>query len=638
MSTTASGSSSSGKLAFSLKSKKKRPVVTVPAADRKGLGFGFDTHEDDEPVDGDINTDLPKAPLVIPVQQDARQSLQEQAKQRREQQEKSNETTKTATETTTANTNTNTNTNEEDQAAIEALQAEAGGERNTETLDASKMVIAKTENTFQAQTTTAATSSTSTSTTGTNKQKKKKVEQEGMEDTQQLFQDDLDQLAPEVSVDSQVYREVPIADFGAAMLRGMGWTGTVDTSDATAQSLPRPSRLGLGATPKLLEAPTHSGTTRRRPRRQDQVQRERKLKEQHQQYEQQRQQQIKLDKQRTIQVGSLVQVVENEPSSSSLPSNTIKSTPTPNRRAIIRQWQGVPGLNMILIQYEHEHERGRASSEATKVKKGSVQLIDRLDLQTNPFQEPEYQRPNVEYLGETQKRDERTRQNDDKGRDEEDHDHDRPRRRDEDGDDRRRRSDNDDDDDRRRSHRNDDRRRRDDNTKDDDPRRRSRRRGGEEDRERDSDRRKRRRDEDQDKDRKRHRRGEEEQQRPSSTTWLIPSIRVRIVTSKLGKQYYKEKGVVVDVTTKGTATLNMANHAGQVLQVPERYLETALPKVGGNACILTGKHRLAKGRLLERDSKANRGAIQVFEDMNIVNTSLDDIAEWCGPLDDDLME
>jgi hypothetical protein len=54
-------------------------------------------------------------------------------------------------------------------------------------------------------------------------------------------------------------------------------------------------------------------------------------------------------------------------------------------------------------------EKGRASSEATKVKNGSVQLIDCLDLQTNPFQEPEYQCPFVEYLGEKQKREERTR-------------------------------------------------------------------------------------------------------------------------------------------------------------------------------------------------------------------------------------
>jgi hypothetical protein len=76
---------------------------------------------------------------------------------------------------------------------------------------------------------------------------------------------------------------------------------------------------------------------------------------------------------------------------------------------------------------------------------------------------------------------------------------------------------------------------------------------------------------------------------------------------------------------------------GQILdRVPERYLETALPKVGGNAIILTGSHRLCKGKLLERNSDSGQGVVQVFEDMNVVKLSLDDMAEWCGPLDDDI--
>ena len=90
----------------------------------------------------------------------------------------------------------------------------------------------------------------------------------------------------------------------------------------------------------------------------------------------------------------------------------------------------------------------------------------------------------------------------------------------------------------------------------------------------------------------------------------------------------------MDVTRKGVATLTMGN--GQVINVAERHLETALPKVGGSSIVLSGTHRFSKGRLLERDSKKNRGAIQVYEDMSIVTTSLDDMAEWCGPLDDDL--
>ena len=113
-----------------------------------------------------------------------------------------------------------------------------------------------------------------------------------------------------------------------------------------------------------------------------------------------------------------------------------------------------------------------------------------------------------------------------------------------------------------------------------------------------------------------------------------------MITKKLAKgRQYKEKGIVMDVLPGGAhATVQMAD--GEVLdKVPERYLETALPKVGGNAIVLAGdaQHRYAKGRLLERDSSKGRAAVQLFEEMNILNLSLDDIAEWCGPLDSDMM-
>ena len=551
-------------VSFSLKassSKKKTPKTTATTVE---LGFEQARRQPDESSNNNVvNHDLPKEPLVIPVQEDGRKSLQEQARIRRE---------KTQLEQETATIS------KEDQAAIEALNAEAfGGDANNNT-DApgdNKMVIESNQDTFQ---------------------RGGKAKQIDEEDAQ--FQKDLETLAPEVSVDSDVYQQVRIADFGAALLRGMGWTGKVDTSD-TASSLPRPSRLGLGATPKLeLNAPTHG----RRPRRQDQVQRDKQLKQQQQEYEQQRLENIKRDKQRTMQVGSVVQVNGER------------------QRAIIRKWQGVPGLNMILIQYEGD-------SEPSKVKRGCVQLVDRSELEHKPFQEPKYKEGKNEYLGEKQQREE-----------EEERRNSRERRRRREEDDRKRRRDKDDDYD-------DDRRRRRRSEKDSDDERK-RRRSDDGDRQerssdyrKDEDRRRRREKEDRrdrredDRDRKRHR---TEPSSSDTSTWLIPNIRVRVVTHKMGKAYYKEKGVVVDVL-KGRATLKM-NHTGQVLQVPERYLESALPKVGGNACILTGEHRLAKGRLLQRDSKSNKGSVQVFEDMNIVTTSLDDMAEWCGPLDDDLME
>ena len=110
------------------------------------------------------------------------------------------------------------------------------------------------------------------------------------------------------------------------------------------------------------------------------------------------------------------------------------------------------------------------------------------------------------------------------------------------------------------------------------------------------------------------------------------------MTKKFASHQYNQKGLVLDVMHGGaSAILQMAD--GQVLdRVADRYLETALPKVNGNAIVLTGPHKGTKGKLLERNSERAKGLIQVFEDMSVLTVSLDDMAEWCGPLDDDDME
>ena len=135
-----------------------------------------------------------------------------------------------------------------------------------------------------------------------------------------------------------------------------------------------------------------------------------------------------------------------------------------------------------------------------------------------------------------------------------------------------------------------------------------------------------------------------------TVSWVIPNIRVRIVSEKLGRRYYKEKGIVVDVTRNAGVTLKLNHHTSSstnsntpavVLdRVPERYLETALPKIGGNVIVVDPKHanKFAKGRMIERDGKnKNFGIVQLYDDMDCIRLPLDDIAEWCGPLDDDMM-
>jgi G patch domain and KOW motifs-containing protein len=378
-----------------------------------------------------------------------------------------------------------------------------------------------------------------------------------MTDSQQ-FQTDLQNLPPELDISSETYKTVPIQEFGAALLRGMGWTGN-DEATATQDPLRRPHRLGLGATPKL--PPTHSKTKMRTV---TQVQRDEQLAQQQKELEAQQQQRILLDKQLTLQIGSLVYA--------------------PKKRASILQLLGVPGLNRVLVQMEGDNV-------ATSVKKGDMSLIPRSELETRPFVGRELNpEQKMAFHGEAESS--RRNQQDIKEDDRKDgHKASRHEIHRDGGDQRRRKGDDDQRGDQKRS-RGDDRRL------------------------------------------QREVNDHKKIPRDDAMHWIIPNIRIRVVTRKLGSVHYTQKGIVMDVT-HGGATVHMSS--GQVLDnVPERYLETALPKTGGNVIVLVGRHKFAKGKLLERDSNRGRGAVQVFEDMSVLTLKLDDLAEWCGPLDDDL--
>ena len=646
------------KIGFSLATNKKAQNRATSAA---LSGSAFSDDDEDQSLDEgkNFNTDIPKKPLVIPCQKDSRQSLQEQARARRQKEAGHPDVVESGDvgnhdaarraesksagvevpikrEENTQEADGNSSdgaTTDRDRAAIEALEREAaaaqgGGHDGTVSGSGQKRVIAVSGDTFQRQ-----------------RERERGIDPTNTEDQKKL-DEDIEDLPPDISVKSQVYKKVPIGEFGAAMLRGMGWTGGDNNSsnkrkNNDATTMPRPSRLGLGATPKMFatgDAPdTHS---RRRPRRQDQVQREERLKQQQQEMEKERQRQLALDKQRVLQIGSIVYVQRD--------GDRSRKEQLP--RARIKQLAGVPGLNMILVQYEGD-------AAPTKTKKGSIELVDRSHLNERPFQEAEEDRRKKSREGDRGER-ERDPKRSSRG------DCSDGRRRDKMGSRDRRYRASDDYEDGRDKDRERDRDRTRDRDRRDRERDRERNRDRDRDRVRDRDRDRDKRDRDRryrdgncDRDRERLKRKRDDEirrgddsskrhqiSRPSGKTnsgslafsesWLTPNIRVRIVSSKYGRSMYKEKAVVVDVTRNGVATLKTGS--GQVLTVPERHLETALPKAGGNAIILSGDQRFSKGQLLERDGKKNRGVVQIFEDMSVVTTSLDDMAEWCGPLDDDL--
>jgi len=115
--------------------------------------------------------------------------------------------------------------------------------------------------------------------------------------------------------------------------------------------------------------------------------------------------------------------------------------------------------------------------------------------------------------------------------------------------------------------------------------------------------------------------------------WLQGNTRVRIVSKSFeGGRLYLKKGVVVDVLTPRECVVEI-NDSGEVLSgVPQRVLETALPKRGGRVAVVLGPKKGQRGKLL--DKKGEAASVQLSEDFNVQNFTLDQIAEYVGDEED----
>ena len=130
------------------------------------------------------------------------------------------------------------------------------------------------------------------------------------------------------------------------------------------------------------------------------------------------------------------------------------------------------------------------------------------------------------------------------------------------------------------------------------------------------------------KQQKKERRTEREEPKP----WLYPNIRVRIVSKSFqGGRLYLKKAVVADVLSPRECVLEL--EGGEVMNnVPQRVLETALPKRGGRVTVLQGPFRGQRGTML--DKKGEAASVQLVEDFSLHNFMLDAIAEHTGEEED----
>jgi len=80
-----------------------------------------------------------------------------------------------------------------------------------------------------------------------------------IKDDEARFKKDIELRADDMDFKSDRYKAIPVEEFGAALLRGMGWEGYNKEDEASSKKYddpikPRAPRLGLGAAPKPPEA------------------------------------------------------------------------------------------------------------------------------------------------------------------------------------------------------------------------------------------------------------------------------------------------------------------------------------------------------------------------------------------------
>ncbi|CAI4224100.1 unnamed protein product [Auanema sp. JU1783] len=83
--------------------------------------------------------------------------------------------------------------------------------------------------------------------------------------------------------------------------------------------------------------------------------------------------------------------------------------------------------------------------------------------------------------------------------------------------------------------------------------------------------------------------------------WLHEGIVVKIVTKKLGSEFYKEKGVVKSLVDQYTANVKLSD--GVIVKLDQTHVETVIPQVGRDMMIVNGAYRGQKAILEAIDEK-----------------------------------
>ena len=118
---------------------------------------------------------------------------------------------------------------------------------------------------------------------------------------------------------------------------------------------------------------------------------------------------------------------------------------------------------------------------------------------------------------------------------------------------------------------------------------------------------------------------EKEEKKRKKIRWILPGIRLQVVSKKYrGGRYFEEIGRVEDVLDERSFTF--ITMKGEMLEdLEEKHLETIMPKVGEKIMVLKGENRGSVGVLHELKKKENKLVVRIERNvLEYVDYALDD--------------
>lgn len=110
--------------------------------------------------------------------------------------------------------------------------------------------------------------------------------------------------------------------------------------------------------------------------------------------------------------------------------------------------------------------------------------------------------------------------------------------------------------------------------------------------------------------------------------WVIPNIRVRVISKKLSDgKYYNKKVLITDILDSNTFSA-LTTQGETINFLKEKDIETLLPELETNVIIVKGKNKGKVATLKLRDKSKNKVILQYLDNLEYDEMTQDDVCEF----------